>query len=77
MAGRAMLLGIGLYLIPLGMIANPQLIALETAPLAALLATIKVGAGLAAISFGIIAPKPLLMRAGLAIAGTAVLFVVV
>ena len=59
---RAMALGVGLYLIPLGMIANPHLIGLESAPGPALYAMVKIGAGLAAISFGIIAPKPFLYR---------------
>jgi len=52
----AMALGVGLYLIPLGMIANPGIIGLAEAPLAALIATLKVGAALAAVSFGLIAP---------------------
>lgn len=74
-AARAMMLGVGLYLIPLGMIANPELIHLGTDPVMALLMAVKIGIGLAAISFGIIAPKPALVRAGLIAAGLAVLFV--
>ena len=73
-AGRAMVLGIGLYLIPLGMIANPDLIRLETASWPALFAALKIGVGLAAISFGIIAPKALWLRAVLVAAGAAALF---
>ncbi len=75
-AGRAMALGIGLYLIPLGMIANPDLIRLETGAAAALLATLKIGVGLAAISFGIIAPKAVWLRVALVAAGFGVLFFV-
>ena len=74
-AVRAMMLGVGLYLIPLGMVANPDLIRLGSAPLMALLMAGKVGVGLAAISFGIIAPKPPWLRAGLIAAGLAALFV--
>lgn len=75
-AGCAMVLGIGLYLIPLGMIANPDLIRLETGAGAALLAALKIGVGLAAISFGAIAPKPLWLRAALVVAGSGALFFV-
>jgi len=56
-AGRAMMLGIGLYLIPLGMIANPALIGLEQAPLIALAAAAKIGIGLGFISHAVIAPS--------------------
>ncbi len=62
-AGSAMALGIGLYLIPLGMIANPALIELGAQPLLAVLSAVKVAIGLALISFGVIAPKGLVLRA--------------
>ena len=55
-AVSAMALGIGLYLVPLGMVANPDLIALEYAPGKALLAAAKIGFGLSAIAYGVIAP---------------------
>lgn len=74
-AGRAMMLGIGLYLIPLGMIANPDLIALQTAPLMALAAAAKIGIGLAAVSYGVISPRPIWLRAALVAGGVAMLFV--
>lgn len=74
-AGSAMALGIGLYLIPLGMIANPALIGLEAAPLLALLATLKIGVALLMISFGIIAPKTGLKRVLLIAGGLVILFV--
>ena len=61
-AGAAMALGLGLYIIPLGMIADPALLALETDPWAAVIATVRVGAGLALISFGVIAPGPVWRR---------------
>jgi TRAP transporter 4TM/12TM fusion protein len=74
-AGSAMALGLGLYLIPLGMIANPELIKLATQPMAAVVAAVKVGAGLSLVSHGIIAPKPVLVRGGLVLAGMFVLFI--
>lgn len=54
-AFTAMALGVGLYVIPLGMIANPDLIALGSAPVAALVAALQVGFGLALLSYGLIA----------------------
>ncbi|MBC00109.1 MAG: TRAP transporter permease DctM/Q [Rhodobacteraceae bacterium] len=74
-AFSAMALGLGLYLVPLGMIANPALIALADTPVAALLAALKSGAGLGAISFGVIAPLNPLLRAGLVAGGGVLLFV--
>lgn len=70
---KAMALGLGLYLIPLGMISTPDLIALESAPGAALLATAKVGAAVTLVSYGVIAPGHPLKRALLALAGLALL----
>ncbi len=72
----AMLLGIGLYLIPLAMIANPTLIQFETAPLLALFTSLKIALALYAISMGLIAPFTLLKRALLLIAGMCLIFVV-
>lgn len=74
-AVTAMTLGIGLYLIPLGMIANPALINLESATLPALLAGAKMAIALALISFGIISPKAILLRIVLIAGGFYVLFV--
>jgi len=73
-AGFAMALGLGLYLIPLGMIANPELIKLATQPVAAVFSAIKVGAALSMVSYGVIAPKPIAIRGGLVLAGLGVLF---
>ena len=70
-----MALGLGLYLVPLGMIANPDLIALAADPAMALLAALKVGAALSAISFGVIAPINPLLRAGLVAGGGVLLFI--
>ncbi len=53
----AMALGIGLYIIPLGMIANPPLIALGDTPLLALLVFVKLALGLGALSYGVISGR--------------------
>ena len=53
----AMALGVGLYLIPLGMIANPALIALAERPFSALLAFAQLALGLALVSWGLIAMR--------------------
>ncbi len=74
-AGVAMTLGIGLYLIPLGMIANPALIALASTPALALIAFAKIGAALAMISYGGIARRHPALRFGLVAVGLVVLFV--
>jgi len=52
----SMALGIGLYIIPLAMIANPGLIQFGSSPLMALSALVKVGLGLGMVSYGVIAP---------------------
>jgi TRAP transporter 4TM/12TM fusion protein len=73
-AGSAMALGVGLYIIPLGMIANPPLIALSETPGHAILAALKVGLGLALISMGVIAPRALILRAVMIAAGLTIIF---
>lgn len=50
----AMALGVGLYLIPLGMIANPLIIQLAAEPLWALVTFIKLAIGLSLVSYGLI-----------------------
>ncbi len=70
----AMALGLGLYLIPLGMIANPELIKLSSNPLGAIFAALKVGVALSLVSYGVIAPKPALVRIGLVLAGLGLMF---
>ena len=74
-AFTAMALGVGLYIIPLGMIANPALIALETTPLLAVVAGLKLLVGLAAVSYGLISSWQGWARMGLVIAGLAIVFV--
>lgn len=73
-AFKAMALGIGLYLIPLAMVANPDVIRLAFAPAAALFDMLKIGSGLAAISFGVIARRALWLRLLLIVAGAVIVF---
>ncbi|MEM6761634.1 MAG: TRAP transporter fused permease subunit [Pseudomonadota bacterium] len=71
-AGAAMALGLGLYLVPLGMVASPDLLRLGEAPMAAILAFFKVGAGLVCVSWGIIARGRVALRIALVGAGLAI-----
>ena len=50
----AMALGIGLYLIPLAMVANPEILALASTPGAAIFAFLRLAIGLGLISYGLI-----------------------
>jgi TRAP-type uncharacterized transport system fused permease subunit len=50
----AMSLGVGLYVIPLTMVANPSIIALATEPMAAVIALAQIGLGLGLISYALI-----------------------
>ena len=63
----AMALGVGLYVVPLGIVTHPSLIAWWTAPLDAAVSMAQMVAGLALLSFALIAPQPVWRRlAGLA-----------
>ncbi len=74
-ATTAMALGVGLYLIPLGMIARPDMIRLAEAPASALLAAALVGGGCVIISYALIGLRhPLKVAAGLAV-GMGLIFV--
>jgi TRAP transporter 4TM/12TM fusion protein len=65
----AMTLGVGLYLIPLGLVANPDLMALAEAPGGAVLAAVKVGAGLALVSLSLVLKKGWPLRGAACVAG--------
>lgn len=73
-AGTAMALGVGLYVIPLGMVANPDLIRLTDAPGPALIAFVRVAIGLGLMSYGLIAMRAPLKTISLCIAGLIVIF---
>lgn len=70
----AMSLGVGLYLIPLGMIAHPGMIRLAEAPLAALAAAIVVGLGCVIVSYALIGARRVVPTLVGIIAGLAVIF---
>lgn len=70
----AMALGIGLYIIPLGMIANPDLIRLQTNTLGAVLSFIQMAIGLGCVSFGIIANYNNVLRIAFVSLGLAIIF---
>ena len=70
----AMALGVGLYVIPLGMIANPDVIGLAEAPIAALMAFVRVAFGLTLLSAGLIGARRPLPTAVLCLTGIAVVF---
>jgi TRAP-type uncharacterized transport system fused permease subunit len=70
----AMALGIGLYIIPLGMIANPDLIRLQTNPLASGLSFLQMSLGLACLSFGVITNFKIPVRIALCLLGLGVIF---
>ena len=70
----AMALGVGLYVIPLGMIANPDVIGLAEAPVAALVAFGRVAIGLTLLSAGLIGARRPLPTAVLCTSGIAVVF---
>ncbi|NIZ63388.1 TRAP transporter permease DctM/Q [Sedimentitalea sp. CY04] len=67
----AMALGVGLYVIPLGMVANPDILRLADAPVAALIAFLRMAVGLSVLSYGLIALKPLLAKFGVGCVGLA------
>ncbi len=70
----AMALGVGLYVIPLGMIANPEIIQLAEQPVIAILVFFKLALGLAAISYGLISQKKPFTKLMLLIIGLLVVF---
>ncbi|GFE64674.1 ATP-binding protein [Litoreibacter roseus] len=70
----AMALGVGLYLIPLGMIANENLIRLREHPLEALIAFLRLAIGLSLISYALIGRYQILLRALMILLGLGLLF---
>jgi TRAP transporter 4TM/12TM fusion protein len=71
---RAMRIGLGLFVVPLGFIANPSMLGALTDPWAALAATIKVGIGIWFLSYGFIADTPIWKRLGAFAIGGAIVF---
>ena len=74
-AGKAMRLGLGLYLVPLAFVANPALIAPDVNLPLALLALVKIGIGLWLVSRALIgAGDALWLRLGAGVAGVTAVF---
>ncbi|MAC78123.1 MAG: TRAP transporter permease DctM/Q [Rhodobacteraceae bacterium] len=73
-ATTAMALGVGLYIIPLGMVANPNLLALAEHPVLALWAGVRIAVGLGLISFGLIGSRKVVPTVAACLAGLAVIF---
>lgn len=73
-AVTSMALGVGLYIVPLGMVANPALIELTSAPGPALLAFAQMMLGLGLISYGLIAPSRWPLRVGQVALGLLIVF---
>ena len=71
----AMALGVGLYLIPLGMIANPMILKLADEPQLALFAFVKIAIGLSAVSYGLIGYKHWAAKLACIVCGMLVAFV--
>ncbi|WP_366554159.1 TRAP transporter permease [Aquibaculum sediminis] len=61
-AGKAMQLGIGLFLVPLGFVFNPSLLQLGVTPLLALAAAVKVGLGLTLLAYAVVGEPGKLLR---------------
>ncbi len=72
-AFKAMALGVGLYLIPLSMIANPSLIMLASHPVEAIIAALQTALGISLVSFALIAPALWWRRALMLVAGLIIL----
>lgn len=66
---KSMSLGLGLYLIPLGMISTPDLIELGNNPMGAVVAMLKTGVATTLITYGVIAPGGWIRRLALVAAG--------
>ncbi len=70
----AMALGVGLYLIPLGMVANPDMLRLAENPVAAIVAMLRVALGLTLVSYGLISARKVFKTVLLVSAGLVVIF---
>lgn len=73
-AASAMRLGVGLYVIPLAMIANPHVIELASHPGLAVFAALRIGVGLWGLSYAFIADGSPARRALAGAAGAAICF---
>ena len=74
-AGSAMMLGLGLYVIPLAMIQHPVLTELAATPFASLATAIQISIGLGILGRGLIGRQGLGLRLLLVVIGGAVIFI--
>ncbi len=72
-AGSAMSLGLGLYVIPLAIIRHPELTSLADEPMMALIVALQIGVGLALLGRGLTAPLALPVRIALVAVGILVI----
>ena len=70
----AMAIGVGLYIIPIGMVTHPEIIALDNL-LHAFLFSIKIAAGITLSSYGLISRRKFIERIVLVVVGLAILVV--
>ena len=70
----SMTLGLGLYFIPLGMIANQDIINLQNNPLNAIISLFKIAIGLLIFSFAIIQLRNIFLKVCLFIIGLTIIF---
>lgn len=73
-AGYAMALGLGLYLIPLSMISHPALLLIATSPIASVVAAVMVASGLAAVSYAVTSERSYPIRLLVLVGGALLLF---
>tara|TARA_B100001175_G_scaffold302787_1_gene297161 strand:+ start:80 stop:1147 length:1068 start_codon:yes stop_codon:yes gene_type:complete len=73
-AGSAISLGLGLYIVPLAMVRHPALINFATSPLESILTGVQIGIGLGLLSRGIIVSKIKAYNLLFIIGGIAVIF---
>jgi TRAP-type uncharacterized transport system fused permease subunit len=71
----AMALGIGLYVVPVGMVVHPALIDWRSQPVAAAVALLQMATGLGLLSFGLLAPTAVWLRGGAVLGGLALVLV--
>ncbi len=72
-ARHAMILGVGLYIIPLAMIRTPEILQLGSAPFAAIVAFVKIAVALYLVSKAFSGVSKPLQRLGMGLAGAAIL----
>lgn len=74
-AGSAMMLGLGLYIIPLAFIQHPHLLGLGLTPLVSMAVAVQIALGIGLLGRGLISDRNLLLRLLLIIGGVSVIFI--